>query len=109
MTESAETAETGTCVNCRRERPAADLDAFGWCSACRTEVVRRATLIAHLLGGLAGIAVGLWIVLVIQPGPRFTVAWLVLVGLTYFVLYKLARRVSFEVVRSRGVPPPEEE
>jgi hypothetical protein len=101
--------ETGPCANCRRVRPATDLDAFGWCSDCRKEVVRRATLIAHLLGGLAGVAVGLWIIMVVQPGPRFMLAWLVLVGLTYFILYKLARRVSFEVIRSRGVPPPAEE
>ena len=102
-------AETGRCVNCQRERPAADLDALSWCAACRREVVRRATLVAHLLGGLGGVAVGLWIVMVVQPGPRFMLAWLVLVGFTYFILYKLARRVSFEVIRSRGVPVPEEE
>ena len=109
MTDTGDTGEAGHCANCQRERPATELDALGWCVACRREVVRRATLIAHLLGGLAGVVVGLWIIMVVQPGPRFMLAWLVLVGLVYFVLYKLARRVSFEVIRSRGVPAPEEE
>lgn len=106
MTESG---AIGRCGNCRREREAGDLDALGWCSDCRHEVVRRATLVAHLLGGLGAVVVGLWVVTVIQPGARFMLVWVVLVGLTYFVLYKLARRVAFEVIRSRGVPPPEEE
>jgi hypothetical protein len=101
--------ETAPCGNCGRERPTSSIDPAGWCAECRREVVRRATVIAHALGGIAAVIAGLWVILVVQPGPRFIVVWLVLVGLIYFVLYKLARRVAFEVIRSRGVRPPEAE
>lgn len=102
-----ETAEVATCGNCGREVPAASLDPEGWCAECRREVVRRATVIAHALGGIAAVLTGLWVVMVVEPGPTFVILWLLLVGLVYFVLYKIARRVAFEVIRSRGVRPPE--
>ena len=101
--------ETATCANCGREWPAASFDPAGWCAQCRREVVRRATVIAHALAGVAAVIAGLWVIAMVRPGPRFVVVWLVLVGLVYFVLYKLARRVAFEVIRSRGVRPPESE
>lgn len=96
-----------TCGNCGREVPASSLDPEGWCADCRREVVRRATVIAHGLAGIAAVLAGLWVVMVVMPGPSFVVVWLVMVGLVYFVLYKLARRVAFEVIRSRGVRPPQ--
>ena len=86
-----------------------ELDAAGWCPLCRRDVVRRATLIARVIAGLGAVAVGLWVVMIIRPGPRFLLLWLLLIGATYFFLFTLTRRVSFEVIRSRGVPPPEEE
>jgi hypothetical protein len=101
--------ERGRCGNCDREVSAAELDAAGWCAACRAEVVRRATVSAHVLGGVGGLLAGLWVIMVVQPGPRFVVVWLLLVAAIYFILYKLARRVAFEVFRARGVRPPEEE
>lgn len=97
------------CANCGREVPAVDLDPGGWCATCRAEVVRRATLIARIIGGLGALMVGLWVVVVVLPGARLLLIWLLLVAAVYFLLYKLARRVSFEVIRSRGVPPPEED
>ena len=101
--------EVATCSNCGRTVPASDVDGEGWCGDCRREVIRRATVIAHVLGGVAAVVTGIWIVAVVDPGPRFVLVWLVLVGAIYFLLYKLARRVSFEVIRSRGVRPPAEE
>lgn len=101
--------ETAACANCRRDVPASSLDPSGWCAACRREVVRRATVVAHVVGGLGGLLAGLWVVMVVKPGPRFVLIWLILVAAIYFILYKLARRVSFEVVRSRGVRPPDED
>jgi hypothetical protein len=103
------TEETVTCANCGRLTPGSSVDPAGWCADCRREVVRRATVIAHALGGVAAVLGGVWVVMVVEPGARFVLVWAVLVGLIYFVLYKLARRVAFEAIRSRGVRPPQSE
>jgi hypothetical protein len=97
-----------TCRNCGRLRTGEKPDNAGWCAACRAEVVRRATLPAWaatlLFAGLE--AVVLW-----WSGAflsRFLVMWLALAALAAFAAFKVARRVAFEIIRSRGVPPPPE-
>jgi hypothetical protein len=105
----SDSEERGVCANCGREVPATEIDPEGWCGTCRREVVRRATIIAHLLGGLAAVAGGTWIVMGVQPGPRFVLVWIVLLGVVYFFLFKLGRRVAFEAIRARGVRPSREE
>lgn len=97
--------DTRRCENCGVEHPAVDLDPGGWCAECRAIVVRRATLIARLLAILGSLLVGLWVATVIEPGSRFALGWVLIVVAVYYLLYKLARRVSFEVIRSRGVRP----
>ena len=101
--------EQGSCGNCGRRRAVSDLDGAGWCGLCRQMVVTRATFIAHTVAGLVALAVAIWIVMGVHPGPRFVLVWAILIGAIYFFLFRLTRRVAFEVVRTRGVRPPEEE
>ena len=101
--------ETVTCANCGREVPASSVDPATWCADCRRVVVRRATVIAHVLGGIAAALVAVWVVMVVEPLARFVLVWAVLVGLVYYIVYKLARRVAFEAIRTRGVRPPRED
>lgn len=100
-------AEETPCRNCKRPRATASLDAFGWCEKCRVVVIRRARLAARMVAALGlGIA-AYWVFAAVDPSPRFLIFWLVLLLAVYTVLYKVVQRVAFEMVRSRGVPPPE--
>jgi hypothetical protein len=98
----------GICPNCHRRYPAADLDQVGWCDRCRAVVIRRATLTGRLAGIIGSLAVGYWIFGVLNPDDRFLMVWLLVVAVVYGFLYKIVQRVSFEIIRSRGVPPPRE-
>ena len=102
-------AETVACRNCGRRVSEASVDPDGWCNACRKEVVRRATLVARIVALLGALLVGLWVAAVSRPDSRLLMLWLLLIAVVYFVLYKLARRVAFEVIRSRGVRAPVED
>jgi hypothetical protein len=95
------------CRNCERPRDAASLDAFGWCPRCRGAVIRRATLAARLVAALGLAAAAYWVFSAVDPGPRSLIVWLIALVAVYGVLYKVTQRVAFEVIRSRGVPPPE--
>ena len=94
------------CRNCRQPRDETDLDAYGWCEACRAVIIRRATLAARFVAVLGASGFGIWVFSAAEPGPRSLIFWLVLIVAVYYVLYKLTQRVSFEIIRSRGVPPP---
>ena len=98
----------GTCRNCGRERPAERLDRLRWCDLCRREVVRRASVVARIAAFIGTLLLVGWVVTVVGPSPRFLVGWLVLIAIVYFFVYKLTQRIAFEVIRSRGVPPPPE-
>jgi len=93
------------CRNCGRPYPAAELDRAGWCERCRRVVVRRASILARIAAAVAAVGILAVVLLVVQP-VRFVMVWLVLAGVLTFVVYKLAQRVAFEIIRSRGVPPP---
>jgi len=97
----------GSCANCGRSYPASELDAAGWCKACRAEVVRRASLYARGAALFVSLIVAAWIALAIGPSSRFIVGWMALVAATYLVTARLVRRIAFEIIRNRGVPPPE--
>ena len=103
----SETENEVACTNCRQPREPTSLDQFGWCGRCRGVVIRRATLAARLVAalGLAGAAYG--VLAGIDPGPRTLIIWIVLLVAFYGVLYKVTQRVAFEMIRARGVPPPE--
>ena len=95
------------CRNCGREYPADRLDPRRWCPLCRREVIRRATRAARTAAVIATVALMLFMFATVGPSPRFLIGWLVLLGVTYVFVYKLGQRVAFEVIRGRGVPPPE--
>ena len=97
------------CRNCGRRVSESAVDQDGWCPSCRKEVVRRATLVARVVGVLGALLVGLWVAAASRPDSRLLMLWLLLIAVVYFVLYKLARRVAFEVIRSRGVRAPVED
>jgi hypothetical protein len=94
------------CRNCGRSYPADRLDRHRWCERCRAEVVRRATVVARVTALGGSLLLMIWILATVGTAPRFLVGWLALVAATYFFLYTLTRRVAFEVIRGRGVPPP---
>jgi hypothetical protein len=77
-----------------------------WCPDCRRVVIRRATWFGQGVGLLAALSLALWIFSLVGPSPRFLMAYLIMVVAAYFFLYKLTQRVAFEIIRSRGVPPP---
>lgn len=105
MTEGA---ATRSCRNCGRERPADDLDASDWCAACRQVVIDRSTLVARIVGVIAAVITGAVIFIYVVPSERFFVFWLVLVVLIGYIAYKFTRRIAFEIIRDRGVPPGED-
>ena len=95
------------CANCGRLYPGSKLDRRLWCPLCRKEVIRRATLIARAAAMITALALAAWIFTMVGTSPRFLVVYLIMVVAAYFFIYKLSQRVAFEIVRSRGVPPPE--
>lgn len=103
MTEPAD----APCRSCGRSAAAEELDAGGWCPGCRRTVIRRATVTGWVIAllGSGGLAYLLFVVL--QLGQRFLMAWLLLLAAVYYILYKLTRRVAFELFRARGVSPEE--
>lgn len=80
-------------------------DFHGWCDACRGEVVRRSTRVAILP---ALVVLGLYLWLLVWMGmleSRLLVVWLALGAALAYAAFKVARRVAFDVIRSRGVRP----
>jgi hypothetical protein len=94
------------CANCGRKVPPGELDAAGWCKACRAEVVHRASLYARGAALFVSLMVAAWIAVVVGPSSRFLVGWMALVAATYLVTARLVRRIAFEIIRNRGVAPP---
>ncbi|MGH7458938.1 MAG: hypothetical protein ACREKN_07650 [Longimicrobiaceae bacterium] len=82
-----------------------DADDALWCPACRAGVIRRASVWGRVVGIMVGGGFGAWIVFGVSPSRRFLIVWLALVAAAYWLSFKIGRRVAFEVVRSRGVPP----
>ena len=95
------------CRNCAQPRDATTLDQFGWCQRCRAIVIRRATLAARVVAALGLAGAAYWVFAVVDPGPRSLIVWLILLVAVYGLLYKVTQRVAFEVIRARGVRPPE--
>lgn len=101
------TSRTLPCRNCGRDTPEQSLDDKRWCESCRSEVVRRATRWGRGVALLSALLLGIWIAYGIGPSERFLIVWMVLVAATYVFVSKLVRRVAFEIIRGRGVPPVE--
>ena len=103
----SEPSGEAACRNCGQPREANELDQFAWCPRCRGVVIRRATLAARVVAALGLAGAAYWVFEAIDPGPRSLIVWIILLVALYTVLYKVTQRVAFEVVRSRGVRPPE--
>lgn len=83
------------------------MDNRHWCESCRRQVIRRAMLWGHGIALSTTLLLGAWIVFNISPERTPVVIWLVLLAMTYFFILKFVRRIAFEIVRGRGVPPME--
>lgn len=105
----SEPAASTACRNCGQHREGELPDRAGWCRRCREQVVRRADPVARAAGiATAGV---LLVVIVLAGGleSRFLVLWLAGAALLSLLVFKVARRVAFDVYRGRGVPPPEQD
>jgi hypothetical protein len=94
------------CANCGREFPGTQLDRGMWCADCRKVVVRRATWVGQTVALVAALSLMAYVFSVVGSSPRFMMAYIVMIVAAYFFLFKLTQRVAFEIIRSRGVPPP---
>lgn len=91
---------------CRRcKRPFAEGEApdpHGWCQRCFREVVRASTGIAVLPGIVVGLLYG-WLLLHFGlTESRFVIVFLALGAVLAWLAFKVARRVAFDVIRSRA-------
>lgn len=100
-TESA--APTELCRNCGL--PTDKADHAGWCPDCRAEVLRRASGWAWGAVALAGVPAAVLLVHTGLLADRFVMLWVVLAAGLLYLVFKVARRAAFEVIRARGVPP----
>ncbi len=91
------------CRRCGREPAEGKLDSLGWCAECRGEVVRRATPAAY---AAAVVAAAAYLAVMGWAGgfaSTFAVFLLALGAILAFLVFKVARRVAFDLVRAR--PP----
>jgi hypothetical protein len=79
-----------------------------WCQHCRQHVIQRAAKWSRVIALVFTLLVGVWIAASIRP-TRFLVIWMAMLAATYVVVYKISQRVSFEVIRTKGVPVAAEE
>jgi len=95
------------CRRCGRRVRGEKPDDAGWCEACRTQLIRRSTRQAWV-PALVVAAAYLWLLwwsgLLATP---LTAAWLAVGAVFVFVVYKVARRVFFDVLRGRSNVDPE--
>ncbi len=100
-------ASLSACRQCAREPAEGKTDAEGWCAECRAGVVRRATPTAFAVAVAFAV---LYLVVLWWTGAlestNFAVFWLALGALLAFGTYKVARRVAFDVIRSRAARSP---
>lgn len=94
------------CRNCARPFPAGELDAFAWCEDCRAVVIRRATVAAWIAVAVVAQVTALILFSLVTPDPRYLIVWIILILAVALATFKIAQRVAFEAIRSRGVPPP---
>jgi hypothetical protein len=89
------------CRKCGKHFTGEKPDDAGWCQACRAELIRRSTRQAYVP---AVVVAGLYLALLWWSGLLETplaAVWLVLGAVFAFVAYKVARRVSFDLLRGR--------
>lgn len=94
-----------SCARCGRDAPQEELDDAGWCRSCRAALVRQASRWAYAAAAATALlaAVLIWLVV---GSARFLIFWLLLVGIVAFLAFKVARRVAFELLRTRTAALP---
>jgi hypothetical protein len=89
------------CRKCGRNVRGQKPDDEGWCGECRAELIRQSGRQAYLPAAVMAAAF-LWLMwwsgLLESPLMAF---WLALGALLTFVVYKVARRVLFDLLRGR--------
>lgn len=102
----SDAGERLNCRNCGHRMTDEPPDHHGWCKACRAVVVKRSAAWAVLP---ALLIVGAYVWVLSRFGmfeSMFVIVWIALgIGLGW-VMFKIARRVLFDVIRNRGVKPP---
>lgn len=98
------TDDTLHCRRCLRARTADELDRMLWCDDCVAAERRRAAWWGRGLALFAASLLALWIALGIRPGAEFRVLWAVLILFAYYLFTRLAREMSYGVIRVRNLP-----
>ncbi|HEU4454130.1 MAG TPA: hypothetical protein VFR81_13765 [Longimicrobium sp.] len=99
MSDAGETFDCRMCGKGVEGKP----DHLGLCAECRAEVVRRSTTWA-VVPALVVAALYFWMLTATGMfESRFLMVWVALGAALAWVAFKVARRVLFDVVRSRGV------
>lgn len=93
------------CPNCGRVVSGEKHDGAGWCEECRAEVVRRANVQAWVTVAVLALPIVIAFARTGLLASRLVVVWIVLAAALLFLIFKVARRVAFEAIRARGVPP----
>jgi hypothetical protein len=103
MTDAGESFD---CRNCGHHVTGEAPDHHGWCQACRKALVRRSGWLA-VLPALVVVAVYFWVLDYFGLwDSTFLIVFLALGAALAWVSFKVARRVLYDVIRSRGVKPP---
>lgn len=75
-----------------------------WCEECVAAERRRAAWWGRGLAFVAAVLLALWIALFVRPGPDFRILWAVLLIFAYYLFTRLARELSYGVIRVRNRP-----
>lgn len=102
MSAPAAAGEPFQCRSCGRGVRGQKPGHEGWCDACRARLIHAAGRQAYLPAAVAG-AAWLWLLwwtgLLESPLMAF---WLALGAVIAYIIYKVARRVMFDVLRGRA-------
>jgi len=99
MSDAGETFDCRMCGHVEKGDPG----YHGICAGCRGEVVRRSTRWGTVPAVVAG-ALYFWMLAATGMfESRFLMVWVALGAAIVWVVFKIARRVLFDVVRARGV------
>ena len=94
------------CRNCGHHVTGETPDHHGWCKGCRGVVVKRSSAWA-IFPALLMVALYVWVLAYFGLfNSVFMIVWIALGVALGWVAFKVARRVLFDVIRSRGVKPP---
>jgi DNA-directed RNA polymerase subunit RPC12/RpoP len=99
-------AEGFTCRQCGEEVKDETADRRGWCKACRRKVVRRAGGFAVVPAVLLAAAYFWMIDYFDLFKSNFLMIWIALGVAIGYVVFKIARRVLFDVIRARTARRP---